>query len=89
MENTITEQDLINFGFQRHDETPESSGSEHDWYYYTLDIEDFCFITKASDDVKGGNWCVYIFDYLGFEFTTIEQIAGMINALREGIKGKK
>ncbi len=86
----IAEQDLINFGFQRHDETPESSGTDHDWHYYTLDIEDFCFLSRASDEVtEDGCWCVYIFDYQGFEFTTIEQIAGMINALRAGIKRVK
>lgn len=90
MEIIITEQDLLDFGFERTDETPESSGSDSDWHYYTLDIEDFCLISRASDEVnEDGSWSVYIFDYNGFEFTEIGQLASLINALKSGIKNKK
>ena len=34
----ILEQDLIDLGFERTDETTVSSGSAQDWHYYTLDI---------------------------------------------------
>jgi len=90
MEITITEQDLLDFGFERINETPESSGSDSDWHYYTLDIEDFCLISNASDETtEDGDWSVYIFDYNGFEFTEIGQLASLINALKSGIKNKK
>lgn len=85
----ITEQDLLEFGFERHDETPESTGDDHEWHYYTLDIEDFCFITNSSDEVEDGNWKVYIFDYDGFEFNQVGQVASIINILKENIKKVK
>ena len=34
----MTENDLIDLGFQRWDETAENSGSPNDWYYYSLDL---------------------------------------------------
>ena len=52
----------------KQDETPESSGTNFNWYYYTLDIEEFCLITNTSDEVEDDKWKVYIFDYNGFEF---------------------
>jgi hypothetical protein len=48
----IKEKDLIELGFEREDETPESSGAPDNWYYYTLDIEDFCLISNANDEVR-------------------------------------
>jgi len=87
MENLITEKDLIEFGFERIDVSAEESGADADFYYYTIDIEDFCLMSRANDEVTdGGSWNVYIFDYQGFEFTQVEQVAGMINALKSGIR---
>jgi hypothetical protein len=43
----IKEKNLIELGFERQDETPESSGAPDNWHYYTLDIEDLCLISDA------------------------------------------
>ena len=85
MENLITEKDLIEFGFERTDVSAEESGDKA-FYYYTWDLEDFCLITHADDEAVDGNWKVEIFDYQGFEFTQVEQVASIINALKAGIK---
>ena len=86
-DNMITEQDLIDFGFKRNDVTAEESGADNDFYYYSLDIKDFCLMSRANDEkVENDSWNVYIFDYLGFEFTEVGQVAGLINALKTGIK---
>lgn len=86
----ITEQDLIDLGFERNDETVESSGSDQDWHYYTLDIgidewNRFCLISCASDQVENGEWKVYIFNNDSFVFTTREQVQALINALTPNI----
>ena len=82
----IKEKDLIELGFEREDETPESSGAPDNWYYYTLDIEDLCLITDDSDVVEDNNWKVYIFDYGGFEFTDIEKLKLFIDVLKSAVK---
>lgn len=82
----ITEEDLIKFGFERFDETAESSGYPNDWYYYTYELGSFSLITPSSDDVKNGEWYVELFDCDTFKFTTPEQLASLLNALKEGIK---
>lgn len=46
----MREQDLIDLGFERFDETMESSGAPQDWYYYSLDLGGITFISNASDE---------------------------------------
>ena len=82
----IKEKDLIELGFERQDETPESSGTNFNWYYYTLDIEDFCLITSANDEVENYNWKVFIFDHEGFEFTELEKLKLFIDILKSAVK---
>jgi hypothetical protein len=82
----ILEQDLIDLGFERTDETTVSSGSAQDWYYYTLKIgidewNDFCLISSASDQVQNGEWKVYIFNNDSFVFTSKDQLEAFINLL--------
>lgn len=82
----ILEQDLINLGFERTDETVESSGSAQDWHYYTLNIgidkwNDFCLISSASDEVQNGQWKVYIFNNDSFAFTSKDQLESLIKLL--------
>lgn len=82
----IKEKDLIELGFERQDETPESSGTNFNWYYYTLDIEDFSLITNANDEVENYNWKVFIFDHEGFEFTELEKLKLFIDILKSAVK---
>jgi hypothetical protein len=58
----MTEQTLINLGFECNKETAESSGTDFDWHYYTLDIGDLCIISNASDEAEKEGWWVEIFD---------------------------
>jgi hypothetical protein len=82
---------LIELGFERNVETPENSGSEHPWHYYTLDIgrdiyNNFCLISNTNDDVKDGAWKVYIFNNDSFEFTQRYQVEKLIEVLRYNLK---
>ena len=79
----IKEKDLIELGFERKDNTPESSGEPNNWHYYTLDIGDLCLISDDSDAVKDNNWKVYIFDYDGFQITELEKLKSFIDVLNE------
>ena len=79
----IKEKDLIELGFERQDNTPESSGAPDNWHYYTLDIGGLCLISDDSDAVKDNNWKVYIFDYDGFQITELEKLKLFIDVLNE------
>jgi hypothetical protein len=48
----MREIDLIKLGFERFDETPESSGSPQPWYYYTKDVGKLGFSFCDSDSNK-------------------------------------
>jgi len=59
----MKEQEIKDLGFEIQRETIESSGSEKDWYYYTLDIGDICLITNDSEASIKDGWEVSIFDF--------------------------
>ena len=58
----MTEQVFIDLGFERNDVSMEESGCDSDFYYYTLDIGDICFITNGNDDAEEKGWECSIFD---------------------------
>ena len=81
----MQEKNLIQLCFERQYVSAEDVGTDNDFYYYTLDIEDLCLISNASDEEK---WKVYIFDYNGFEFTDLLQLVKFIKALQAAVKKK-
>ena len=83
----MIEKDLIGLGFERQDVTAEDVGTDNDFYYYTLDIEDLCLISNASDEVND-EWKIYIFDYNGFEFTELGKLVKFIDILKSAVKIK-
>ena len=78
----LTEQHLIEIGFEIKDQTSEASGSENDWYYYTLDIADVCLITNDNEHADVNAWFVYIFDKDGVVFKTSEETAQLVHLLK-------
>jgi hypothetical protein len=80
----MKEKDLIQLGFERQDVETDNG-----FYYYTLDIANFWLITSENDEVVNGEWKVYIFDYNGFEFTDLLQLAKFIEILKSTIKPKE
>lgn len=78
----ITEQDLLDLGFERQHETAQSSGSENDWHYYTLDIADICLISNDNEDSETGGWLVYFFDDVGIRFGTTEDLVQLVHLLK-------
>lgn len=82
----IKEKDLIELSFKQKYVTAEEAGTDNDYYYYTLKIEDLCLITGANDEVENDNWKVFIFDYAGFEFTELEKLKLFIDVLKSAVK---
>jgi hypothetical protein len=78
----ITEQDLLELGFERKDQTAERTGSENDWHYYTLYIADVCLITNDNEDADINGWYVELFDKEGVKFKTNEDTAQLVRLLQ-------
>jgi hypothetical protein len=60
----MKEIDLIKLGFERFDETPESSGSPQPWYYYTKNVGEVGFLScdSDSDQAKADKWTVDVLE---------------------------
>lgn len=84
----MTEKDLIELGFERsEDQTPEMTGSDSIYHYYTLDFGDnvydrFCLISNSSDEAGNKDWFVEIFNHSIFRFTSRYQLEKLIEVLK-------
>ena len=58
----MSEQDLIDLGFERTDEPAEVWGGQDDFYYYTLNIGGVEFISNANDEWNNGGLYVDILE---------------------------
>ena len=86
--NIMKEQDLIELGFERCDETAESSGSDKDWHYYTLDIGNgtIGLITQPSNEVTNDNdWHAEVFEDDSIRFETKEDVSLFIDLIKRNI----
>ena len=79
----ITEEDLLDLGFERQHEAGDPSVDVNAWYYYTLDIADVCLISNDNEDAETDGWLVYLFDDVGIRFTTTEDTAQLIRLLKQ------
>lgn len=87
----MKEEDLIELGFERsEDQTPEMTGSDPTYHYYTLDFgndvyDRFCLISNSSDKAENEGWFVEIFDYPTFKFTSRNQLEKLIETLKDNL----
>jgi hypothetical protein len=78
----MVEEVFKKLGFIINNETVESSGSETDWHYYTIDIGDICVMSNASDEVEDG-WYATIFDACSLRITDETDLSNLIEILRK------
>tara|TARA_B110000503_G_scaffold36554_1_gene59792 strand:- start:1035 stop:1283 length:249 start_codon:yes stop_codon:yes gene_type:complete len=78
----MKEQEIKDLGFEIQRETIESSGSDTDWYYYTLDIGDICLITNSNDEVVKDEWEVSIFDFSSCVIKNIDDLKALVSIIK-------
>lgn len=62
----MTEEDLIDLGFEKVDVPDSESQNGYDYYYYKLKLmEDLVLVSSDSDTVRNNTWQVKNFDWLG------------------------
>ena len=87
----MTEQDLINLGFEKQFPYDEVSGHEGDWHYYSLDIcRGFSLISCSSDEktlVAGHyRWYVEVFETPEINFVEKKDLEEFINIIKRNTK---
>jgi hypothetical protein len=83
----LTEQHLVELGFQRVDISKEESGMEDDFYYYDFDLGQFALISCDSDSPDA--WYVEFFDCEGFrmrEYEILKEFIDVLNKVHEQSK---
>jgi hypothetical protein len=78
----ITEEGLLKLGFERQEETAESSGYATDWRYYSLIVGDVCLITNDNEEAETTGWFVHIFDYSNIRFEDLQEITILVRLLK-------
>lgn len=81
----MTEQNLIEAGFERVDVSAEESGGDP-YYYFNLDIGDLSLITPDSDTITDGEWYVELFNYNDFKITNPVHLAELLQILYKIVK---
>ena len=82
----MSEQEIIDLGFEIQHQTTECSGSDYDWYYYTLDIGDICLITNADDEAVENDWDVSIFDFQSCVIKDSKDLIDLIKIFKANTK---
>lgn len=77
----MTEQTFIDLGFERIEVSPEASGCEYTFHYYTLDIGDICLITNASDEADKEGWWCSIFDSMTLKIKGAGDLESLVGIL--------
>jgi hypothetical protein len=77
---TITEKNLVQFGFQK-EESRDTIDGVPDFYYYSLDIGSLSLITNTDDVAKTDGWIVEIFEHSDFTACTKKELKNLINSL--------
>lgn len=85
--NVMTEQELIDAGFEKFVE--ENSGEP--FYYYLwepYERSSFGLISPANDEVKDNFWKIYMFDDESIVFSDIKEIQILIDIIKRNTKIK-
>jgi hypothetical protein len=60
----MTEQELVDYGFDKVEVKDSESQNGYDYYYYVLDLlPGLSLISSASDESLDGKWKVFNFDW--------------------------
>jgi hypothetical protein len=72
----MTEQQLIDLGFNKVEVKDSESQNGYDYFFYTLDVfNNLTLMSVDSDQVKDGNWYVYNMDWPNqFKLQTKEEV---------------
>jgi hypothetical protein len=85
-DSLLTEEVLIELGFERIDVSAEESGDdEYHYFIYELnddEYDDLSIISNDSNDAENGLYSVELFNHIGKTYKTKNQVLKLINLLK-------
>ena len=83
----MTEEIFEKLDFVKEVVTPEDSGLDKDFYYYTLDIGDICIISNSDDEAVKEGWEAYIFDSLSMRIKGAGDLEDLVRIIKNNTNG--
>lgn len=82
----MTEQDLLDLGFEKNLVDDEESGNGYDYYYYKLKLtESFSLESKDSDEIENDIWTVSSFDIEELSFEKLDKLKNFIEVFKSNL----
>jgi hypothetical protein len=79
----MTEQELIDAGFEKEEANHKETGNGYDYGYYILDLcEGICLVSCDSDEVIDDNWYIKSFDIPALKIETQTHLAEFLELVR-------
>ena len=79
----MTEQDLINLNFKKTIVSPEESGDENGFYYYSMDFgRGICLISLDNGSVENDEWHIEFLEEESIKLTDAEELSTLINIMK-------
>lgn len=79
----MTEQDLIDAGFEKVHVSKEDSGDDEDYSYYLLEATDgITLVSDSPAENNGDSWSVHSFELDKVFITEADRLVHFLNALR-------
>jgi len=79
----ITEEKLRFLGFKKEVSSPEESGTEEGYHYYTYDVGEVCFLISDTNDENDGNFTIEFFDFDSIKITTYVDLEDLIRVIKK------
>jgi len=77
----ITEENLLDLGFERHDVGIEESGDKS-FYYFTFEIGSLCLLSNSDDECIDGMYAIEFLDYSdAVRFNDIKTLTDLVKLL--------
>lgn len=78
----IPKNKLKQLGFIEEISSPEESGTEHGYHYFTYNINDECLLISDASDENDGNFTIMIFEFDSVEITTYVDLVDLIRVIK-------
>ena len=79
----MTEQDLIDAGFEKVHVSKEDSGDDEDYSYYLLEATDgITLVSDSPAENNGDSWSVHSFELDKILITEADRLVHFLNALK-------
>jgi len=82
----MTEETFIDLGFKRNKVTPEESGLDYTFYYYTINIGDICLMSNSDDEAIKKGWEAFIFDSMTMKIKGSGDLEDLIKIIKTNTK---